>query len=272
MTKYLNYILLLTAILLFSLTFTLPDGNLHVYFCDVGQGDGALITYGFTQITIDAGPANGKFLACLAKHMPFYDHTIELALGTHPQADHTAGYVSVVQRYSLKQFVTTDASASAQFWQALKKKIPQMQFVHTRDVISIGPIQLLTIWPNTSPSSEVNLNSLSLVQKLSFGDFDILFTGDADQPTENGQLATRLLSRVEVLKVPHHGSKTGMQTNWLAKILPQLAIISVGAKNTYGHPTEEALKILRDKGIKILRTDQEGTIEIVSDGKKYWIK
>lgn len=268
--KYLNYLLALSALLLFILAFTLPDQNLHIYFCDVGQGDGALITYGFTQITIDAGPDNGKFLTCLANHIPFYDHTIELAIGTHPQLDHMGGYGSVLQRYIIKQFVITEADNQAQFFQDLKKHYTGFKFVHTGDIITIGPIKLLTIWPLKN-LVWTDLNQMALVQKLSYGDMDILFTGDADQPTEDGQLATHLLGRVEVLKVPHHGSKTGMQDTWLAKIHPMLAVISVGAKNTYGHPTQEALDLLAKYKIKIMRTDQKGTIEVVTDGQKYWI-
>jgi len=267
--KWLNYTLGLSALLVWIVTFTLPDRNLHIYFCDVGQGDGALITQGFTQITIDAGPANGKFLQCLANHIPIYDHTIELAIGTHPQLDHEGGYAAVLQRYTLKQFVTTDADNSVKFFQELKKLIPNMKYIHTGDIIRVGRISLLTIWPRTTG---FDLNEVALVQKLSFGDFDVLFTADADQPTEDGQLATRLLSKVEVLKVPHHGSKTGMFDDWLAKIHPQMAVISVGARNSYGHPTQEALDLLAKYNIKVLRTDQQGTIEVVTDGKKWWMR
>ena len=81
----------------------------------------------------------------------------------------------------------------------------------------------------------------------------------------------------DILKVPHHGSKYGMNKEWLEAVRPKLAIISVGRRNSYGHPTEEALKLLRDEdksisSIKILRTDQDGTVEVVSDGRRWWVK
>ena len=274
--KWLNYTLALSALLLLMVTVTLPDNLLHVYFCDVGQGDGALITQGLTQIIIDAGPDNGKFVQCLANHIPFYDHTIELAIGTHPQADHEGGYTSVLQRYTILQFVTTKANNPAKFFQDLKKQLANVKYINTGDRINIGELSLLTIWPTADfvaahDDAKTDLNQFALVQKLSYGDMDILFTAGADQPTEDGQLATRLLGRVEVLKVPHHGSKTGMHDEWLNKIHPQMAVISVGAKNTYGHPTQEALDLLTKYKIKILRTDQAGTIQVTSDGHKWWL-
>ncbi|KKU87344.1 MAG: Metallo-beta-lactamase family protein [Candidatus Gottesmanbacteria bacterium GW2011_GWA2_47_9] len=111
------------------------------------------------------------------------------------------------------------------------------------------------------------LNDYSVVLWLRYGDFDAIFTGDADTHIEEKYRGVALAdNRVEVLKVPHHGSKTGMTEAFLDWLNPELAVISVG-KNSYGHPAEETIRQLRQKDSKILRTDEEGDIEVISDGK-----
>jgi len=105
---------------------------------------------------------------------------------------------------------------------------------------------------------------------LTYGSFDVMLTADVDQGVEDEELATGLLKKTEVLKVPHHGSKTGMTERWLGIISPQLAIISVG-RNNYGHPSSEAMDLLSSKQIRVLRTDVNGDVEVVSDGKRWWV-
>jgi beta-lactamase superfamily II metal-dependent hydrolase len=117
-----------------------------------------------------------------------------------------------------------------------------------------------------------DLNDYSLVQLLQYGSFDVLFTGDADDHVEHYYTGMQIGSRpIEILKVPHHGSKTGMMDNFISWVHPNIAIISVG-KNTYGHPSKTAIDLLSKELAKVYRTDQSGDIEIISDGSDFIVK
>lgn len=260
--------------------------NLHLVFCDVGQGDAILATYRKTQVLIDGGP-NDQVLECLSQHLPFWDRTIELVVLTHPEADHLTGLVSVIERYNVKQIVSNSLIADSSVFGKLReevitKKIPVFSPKYG-DKIKMANLELKILYPEEKLGSELvwrepddpqilgltsyagKFNETAIVSLLSFGNFDALLTGDIGAKQE----ALLDLAHVEVLKVAHHGSKYSTGEDFLDKLQPALAVISVG-KNSYGHPTSEVLKRLTDLGIKVLRTDQDGEIEIVSDGKSWY--
>lgn len=289
-------------ILLFSFGGTLPDGKLHIVFCDVGQGDGAYIRFpDGRDMVVDGGP-NNKIIECLSSHMPFWDRHINLILATHPQKDHIGGLPEVLRRYQVDYVVRSDVGADSDIYGELlgvikEKKISE-KFVMTNETITIGPVVLSALWPNQeqiaifkrlplaslqalqgvtlqSPvlgaKSPPDLNDGSVVFWLRYGTFDAIFTGDADTRVEAGYRGAQLaIDGIEVLKVPHHGSKTGMSDAFLDWLKPRLAVISVG-KNSYGHPAPEILAKLAQRGIRVKRTDQEGDIEVVSDGKGWQV-
>lgn len=291
-------------VLLFSFLFTLPDGKLHIYFCDVGQGDGAYIKYPDGEdMLIDGGP-NNKVLGCLGRYMPFYDRTIDVVVLTHPQKDHMQGLISVIDRYNVKYFVIGVEGNNTEGYKRLllgiKNKNIMVKNLYKGDTIGFGEAKMKVMWPTREwvaknvpmeqcsndtmtqcnndtiaksnngavlgLATDTELNDFSFYMHLSYGDFDALFTGDGDVRIQPLIESENVLPDVEVLKFPHHGSRTGMMVEFLDKIKPELSIISVG-KNSYGHPTKEAIEILRNRDIKILRTDQEGDIEVVTDGK-----
>lgn len=315
-------------ILLVSFLTTLPDGKLHIVFCNVGQGDSAYIRFpGGRDMLIDAGP-NEKVLTCLGKHMPFWDRTIDIAALTHPQKDHMEGLIPVLSRYAIGYVVKSDIDSDTEGYQKLldqisAKKIP-IKKVMTGQTITAGASVIRILWPTehqlaimrpsppafggpgasgsvNGPSSRVlgassaNLNDGSLVIHIRYGTFDVLFTGDADSHVDSMIVKQRLADdAIEVLKVPHHGSKTGMTQGFLDWVYPSvapdqrnqcnfnnvtirqfdnchLAVISVG-KNSYGHPAKEIMEKLALKGVRVLRTDEEGDIEIISDGTSWEIK
>ncbi len=269
--------LLLSVVSIWSAAFTLPDQNLHVVVCDVGQGDGILVMRGTTQMLVDSGPDN-SILGCLSRHMPFYDHRIEFAVITHPQLDHFGGFSSIVDRYTVAQFASDSFGNTTVSWLKLKAKIkdiPQITLT-TGDQIKLDDqVKFGIIWPSAGYTASVetkglDFNKVAIVGKVTYQDFDMLLTADADSQVELAQMATGLLGPVEVLKVPHHGSKTGMLPSWLEVIKPQLGVISVGKKNRYGHPHPQALDLLSSHQIKTLRTDQNGDVELISDGHKWW--
>lgn len=264
--------LILATILLWAGVFSLPDNRLHLVFCDVGQGDAILITYRQTQVLIDGGPDN-KVLSCLSKNIPFWDRTLEMVILTHPEADHFSGLIDVIKRYNVKQFVSNslvnDSAGFREFYQTVLAEKVNVYSPQAGDRLKIGPIELLVLWPKEKLGNQElwlgKLNETSIVLQLSFGNFCALFSGDIPGGVESQ------LDRVrpcQVLKIAHHGSKYSTGEEFLKKIEPQLAVISVG-KNSFGHPTKEVIEKLRDLDIKILRTDIDGEIKIVSDGKKW---
>lgn len=287
--KYLLAVLGLIAALVVGVAFSFPDQNLHFIFCDVGQGDAILAIKGDNQVLIDAGPGE-RVLGCLSEHIPFWDKTLELVILTHPEADHAGGLPSVIERYGVKQLVSNSLVVESGIFQKLREQVLLKQIPvyspKVGDRIKIGELEIGILYPleklgdeivwKNSESPQVlgmytgNLNETSIVSLLKYGNFGALLTGDIGIEQE-----TEMLDRVQpcqILKVAHHGSKYSTSQEFLEKISPDLAIISVGATNRYGHPTKEVLERLSNLAIRILRTDLEGEIEIISDGKSWGIK
>ncbi len=259
--------------LLFTFLWTIPDGKLHIVFCNVGQGDGAYIRFpDGRDMVVDGGP-DDSMLLCLGRHMPFYDRHIDMAAMTHPQKDHMQGLISLFERFTVDYFVRSDIENSTEGYKKLmavvRRKKMSEKFMVTGDRISVGPTTMSFIWPSEHEDSK-ELNDHSLVFLLRYGSFDAVFTGDADVHVQPKYQGAPFPDRpVELLKVPHHGSKTGMTREFTQWIHPKVAIISVG-KNSYGHPTPEAIELLESVGAQIFRTDQRGDIEVVSDGT-HWV-
>ena len=257
----------------------LRDANLHMVFCDVGQGDAIYIkTPNGKDVLVDGG-GNDKVLDCLSKHMPFWDRTIELMVLTHPDADHITGFVPVLQRYSVLHFVTSKTSKETgiykKFMQALSKEGLEPKYVFLNDKIDFGDGSVSDIiWPTEASlaefTSDSEINQLSVIQVLTYGDFKALLTGDAGAKVQDRLIGS--LSGIDLFKVPHHGSKTGMSEDYINTLNPSLAVISVGKNNRYGHPTGFILDLLSKYKIKTLRTDRNGEVEIVSNGKNYWVE
>lgn len=262
-------------VLLFSFFWSLPDGKLHIIFCDVGEGDASYIRFpDGRDMVVDGGP-NNKILSCLSNHMPFWDRKIDIVLMSHPQKDHFYGLASVFDRYQVDYFIRNDAGNPEESFQKLlalvsKKHIPE-KFEMIGNTVSISSTTLSMLAPPNVLGASTDLNDDSLVFWLRYGSFDALFTGDAPLEVIPRLRSRQALDVFEVLKVPHHGSKTGMSKEFIDVLKPELSIISVG-KNSYGHPTPEALQLLADVGSRVLRTDKDGDIEIVSDGRNWIVK
>jgi competence protein ComEC len=284
-------------ILLFSFVWTQPDGRLHVIFCDVGQGDGAYIQFpDGRDMVVDGGP-NDRIVDCLGRHMPFWDRKIDMVVLTHPQKDHMQGLITVLDRYQVDYFVRSDivntTEGYAKLMDVVYRKNIEQKFVTQGQTIQVDNTSLSFLWPTDAQiskgapasvmtrsgvgSSDVlgasvgDLNDYSLVFGLRYGSFDVIFTGDADTRVDSQYTGLRLADdSIEVLKVPHHGSKTGMSESFVNWVRPQLAVISVG-KNNYGHPTKDAINMLQSIGASIMRTDESGDIAVISDGTNWQV-
>lgn len=273
-----SFLLLFLGAIFFYELAKFNDGKLHVVFCDVGQGDGILIrTPKGIDIVVDGGP-DDSILSCLSSHLPFWDKTIELMILTHPHEDHLGGLIPILKRYTVLSFYTEKAQSQTRSYQALSSLLrekglkPKFLWQGDRLVLS-DRVRVQTLWPQKSflsddiADKDLDKNGLSIVNLLTYAKFSLLLTGDAgvvvwDRIGEN-------LGKTDVLKVPHHGSKTALNAEILERLKPALAVISVGKKNRYGHPAAQTIKILRDLEIKVLRTDENGEVEVVSDGQSF---
>jgi len=254
-----------------------PDNLLHLIFCDVGQGDAILIVYKNKQLLLDGGPDN-SVLQCLGEHLPFWDRRLEVVALTHPDTDHFTGLLEVVKRYQVDHFVASwfekqKDNRFSQLVQLVRQKRIPLSLLHQQDKIKLGPVVLKVIWPppNFPFNLEEGMNEVSLVTQLSWGKFEALLTGDL--PASFAQLLAwrGKLVPVEILKASHHGSAKDNPDELYTATRPQWVIFSVG-NNNFGHPSRELLKRLSLWRIKSRRTDQEGTIEIVTDGTSWWFK
>jgi competence protein ComEC len=273
--QLINLSLLLLLGFLILVVIQWPDSNLHLVFCNVGQGDASLVKWGDKQILVDGGPDN-SVLSCLGKQMPFWDRRIELIVLTHPQADHLTGLIEVLKRYKVNRVVSCGWEAQTPEYEAFKQAVVNeglsLDSVYQGEEIKLGQVEMKVIWPpsrTVSPLEPSEINEASVVLLGNWGEFDWLLTGDINQRVEKILVVLDSLQAVEVLKVAHHGSQTSSAMEFLEMTRPRLGVISVG-KNSFGHPSQATLQRLDSVRTKVLRTDQLGTIEIVSDGKRWW--
>jgi competence protein ComEC len=208
-----------------------------VVFCDVGQGDGALIIQGNFQLLIDTGPASNKILSCLGRYMPFWDKTIEAIIISHNDSDHNGGLKSIKDYYQVEN-VYSDGLAKG-------------------DVVKYGEIYFDILGPDQDFGND---NDNSVVGILKYKGNKILFLGDITGDIEQKMVWRNELEKVNVFKVSHHGSAEATSEELLNEVMPIEAVISVGISNKFGHPTKEVLDRLMRFGHKIRRTDVEGDI------------
>ena len=271
--------LLVAALLTTLLAINMPDDKLHVSFLDVGQGDAILIqTPNHQDILVDGGPSAQAISGELSQHLPFWDKTIELVVLTHPHLDHLAGLLEVLQRYKVQQVLYLDTDYQTppeQEWLTLiRDKGVKATLAKAGQVINLGMGATSIEVINPVPDSSVQAMDNGVVLRLSDGKVSFLLTSDISAEAELDLITRRADLGSTVLKVAHHGSDTSSSTAFLAVVDPQLAVISVGADNTFGHPGRETMARLTDAvGLdKIYRTDKNGTVECITDGGKLWVK
>ncbi len=250
------------------------SNNLLVYILDVGQGDASYIrTPTGEDILIDGGPDN-SILNELAEVMSFGDREIDLVILTHPHADHVAGLLQVLKRYEVKEVWQTGVEYPSATFDAFKDEIYNQQipdyFIQSGDTKHFGDVRILILYPLSSLENQSidNLNNSSIVNRLDYHEFSMIFTGDAEVQVQRRLLDDDIFA--DILKVPHHGGKE-LLDDFLSIVRPEVAIISAGVDNKYGHPLEETLNLLYKLAVRIYRTDQEGTIKISTDGNDYYI-
>jgi len=270
--------LLVAAILVWVIAATMPDDKLHVSFLDVGHGDAILVHRGSQQVLIDGGPSPQAVIRGLSDRMPFWDRTIELVVSTHPHADHLTGLVEVLNRYQVERILYPDLaydSALYEQWLSLIEEDGiQSTIAQTGQRIDLGEGVMMKAFNPHLTDTGSDINNDSVVLRLDVGEVSFLLASDIGWETEFELIAHGVDLSSTVLKVAHQGSDSSTTMEFLAASDPQLAVISVGEDNRFGHPSPEVLQRLEEKiGKKnVYRTDKHGTIEFITDGQRLWVR
>lgn len=244
------------------------DGNLIVDFIDVGQGDSILIRQGDHAMLIDGGTSECKddllnFLK--SENIQKFDYIV----GTHPHEDHIGSLDDVIKAYDFDTIlfpkVTTTTKTFENLVNAVKNKNKKFTTPVSGNEYTLGDAKFKILAP--SSDSYQSLNNYSIVIKLTYGENTFMFTGDAETLSETEMLNSFDDLTADVLKIGHHGSTTSTSKKFLNAVNPKYAVISVGKDNTYNHPTKTTMNKLEELKIPVYRTDEEGTIECVSNGK-----
>jgi len=267
-------LLLISNIYLFRVLPLKADGLTHIYFLDVGQGDSILIrTADSHTILIDGGP-DDTVLSRLSEYLPPWHHSIDLMILTHPDSDHSTGLVSVLGHYPVASVwfngVDHDTAIYHKFEQVIKDKQISTSIVTAGAQHAWAADNINVLYPFADTKLVgLDSNDTGVVTKFTDRNFDLLLTADISSKIEAQLVSRHLVTPVEFLKVPHHGSKTSSAAEFIEAAQPDEAVISVGAHNSYGHPTAEALTRYAQANVPVLRTDQHGTIQVITDGYNY---
>ena len=266
----------MTAVLAVGWSVTQPDGHLHIVFIDVGQGDATFIqTPSGRQILVDGGYYPSVLNDALGRRLPFWDRDIDLMVATHPDADHISGLPGVFERYRVDRLITNgQGQGESPIYDAVllaadEAGTPIQRALVGETIIIDDGVRLEILHPGAELlPNERNENSVAM--RLVYDQFSFVFTGDAEEQAEEAMLARGLPLDGLVYKAGHHGSNGSSSGSFLAAVRPQIITISVGADNNFGHPAPEMLERAADVGAAVLRTDELGTIEMITDGQMMW--
>ncbi|OFI06727.1 hydroxyacylglutathione hydrolase [Clostridium acetireducens DSM 10703] len=244
------------------------EGDLKVHFIDVGQGDSILLQQGNATMLIDAGKndAADSVVSYLKKQNI---EKLDYIVGTHPHEDHIGGMDAVIDKFNIGKVYMPKKTANTKTFRDVIKSIKAKNLKITNaksgSSFNLGQAKCTVLAPNSGEYE--NTNNYSIVIKVEYGSNSFLFTGDAEALSEKEILKKGYNISSDVLKVGHHGSHSSTCNEFLNKVNPKYAVISLGKRNDYGHPHKETLSKLNSKGIQIYRTDESGTIIATANGK-----
>ena len=278
------FVPVMAALILVLVMSQRSDGRLHLWVFDVGQGDAALlVTPRGHSLVVDGGPGATALADGLGRHLPFWQHNLDVVVVTGPQQENLMGLVELPGRYQIGQVVQTEFTATSALQQtwlgALKEKGIPVHYATRGDVIGFADEPEVTV-KVLNPGEDDILkgdastlaNNRSIVLRISDGSVHVLLAGDVEEAGEATIL--RLAGddlESQVMMVSDHGSNKASSPRFVDAISPQVSIISVGADNKSGDPSTDVVNRLHDAGSQVYRTDQDGTVEIVAEPDRFWI-
>ncbi len=272
--KYLGILILVVFVIgIFVFYYNITQNHLlKVEFLDIGQGDSIYIEApNGAQLLIDGGRGS-KVLGALSSVMPHGDKTIDVVIGTHPDADHIGGLNNILDSYTVGKFIESGGVSNSQIYKKLEDKIKEKDIPHMygragmRIVLDkVHNVYFDILYPDRDVTY-LDTNSGSIVGKLVYGNTSVMLTADSTISKELYLVnKNKDILKTDVLKLGHHGSRTSSSVEYLKSASPSVAIISAGLNNQYGHPHKEVLDKLKSLNIPYLATYDVGTIECLSD-------
>jgi competence protein ComEC len=270
--------LLIALLILHPFSSPRADAKLHVDFLDVGQGDSALLTMpDGTTLLVDGGgnifDATRRIGETVVSEFLWWRglDQIDYILVTHADADHIDGLNDVLRNFSVDAAIVGRSPANdpeyAKFAQTLSRTRTQVATIQAGDVIRFSDVELRVLWPPAMVhANEPSRNNDSVVLRATFGKRSLLFTGDIEMSAERALVGNASELRADVVKVPHHGSKSSSTDAFVAATRAEFAIISVGQRSRFGHPHREVVERWQASGARVLTTGQCGTITVTTDG------
>ena len=242
------------------------EGELQVHMIDVGQADCFLLVQGDQTALVDCGTrSTGEDAIAYLKEIGITQ--LDYVFGTHPHDDHMGGMYDVITTLDIGTIVipkVKSGDVTSNWYQKLMKEIKEgeydVKYVNVGDIYELGEADMKVIGPINDPDGE--LNNYSTVMKVSFGEMDMIMTGDAEKEVERDILETGENLDAEILKVGHHGSDTSSSKEFLDAISPEYALISCEVGNKHKHPTETTMKAFKEREIEVYRTDENGTVVV----------
>jgi len=245
---------------------TLGENDIMVTFLDVGQGESILIRTNTHAVLIDGGEHRYRNVILDYLRMADVRH-IDYVIATHPHSDHIGGLIAVLSSVSVGQVIMPDVTHNTttfeNFIAVIENRAIPIRLAQVGDMIQAGIINLKVLAPY---GTHARLNDMSVVVRMEHGQTSFLFTGDAESASERQMVSSGMNLSSNVLNIGHHGSHTSTTESFLNAVSPDIAVISLGRNNQFGHPHREVINRLESQNITILRTDELGTIQMITNG------
>jgi len=266
------------ALLVWATALTQPDGRLRVWFLDVGDGNAVLIqTPQGAQILIDGGPNPTRLRRAVGDALPFWDHDLDMLIITQPKSSAIDALPALLDRYGVRSVLTNGQTTDSDGYQALDR----IWKTHTTNVLAVSAgyrlvsednVTLEVLHPQALSGADADVEDAGMVVRISYGDTSFLITTDLSPRAEETMLSAGWYVGSTVLLLPAHGSSAANTALFLQAAQPQVAVVSVGAGNRSGLPAPETVSRLRNvTSGPLYRTDQNGTVEMVTDGHTLWV-
>jgi competence protein ComEC len=260
------------------------DGRLHMWVLNVGEGDAILLRtpLGHT-VLVDGGPGITPLAEGIGEHLPFWRRNLDIAVLTAPRQENMMGLVDLLGRYKIGQVVQTDFTATTSLQQTwlntLGGKSTPVYHVKRGDVIGFEDepdVIMRVLNPGEDDILKGDATTMrsntSIVLRVEYGDIRMLLAGDIEAGAEANILRLAGDVKSQVLKVASHGSDSASSPRFIAAVMPQVSVISVATDNKLGYPSPNVLNMLHDRGARIYRTDQDGTVEVIAEKSRFWVR